>query len=81
MSTPTTAPLRCHCPARTHHGVIDLLQAWLRQASDTVRDELNEFAYGPDPELDRVNELIELIGHLAAVLRPTPPYGQPQEDQ
>lgn len=79
--TTTTTPLRCHCPARTHHGVIDLLLAWLHQASDTVRDELNEFAYGPDPELDRVNELIELIEHLAAALRPALPYSQPREDQ
>lgn len=80
MST-TTAPLRCHCPARTHHGVISLLQAWLHQASDEVRDELAEFAYGPDPELDRIDELIELVGRVAAALRPAPPYGQPREDQ
>jgi hypothetical protein len=47
--TTTTAPPRCHCPARTHHWVIDLLLAWLRQASDAVRDELAEFAYAPRP--------------------------------
>jgi hypothetical protein len=77
----TTALVRCHCPARTHHGVIDLAHAWLRQASDEVRDELAEFAYGPDPQLDRVDELIELVGRVAAALRPAPPYGQPREDQ
>jgi hypothetical protein len=80
MST-TTASLRCRCPARTLHGVIGLLQAWLRQASDQVRDELAEFAYGPEPEPDRVDELIELVGRVAAALRPDPPYGQPREDQ
>lgn len=79
--TTTTALLRCHCPARTHHGVIDLVHAWLRQASDEVRDELTEFAYGPDPELDRVDELIDLLGRLATALRPDPPYGQPRENQ
>ena len=56
MSTSITAPPRCHCPARALHGVISLLQAWLRQASDEVRDELAEFAYGPDPDLDRVDD-------------------------
>jgi hypothetical protein len=81
MSTPTTAPLRCHCPARTHHWVIDLLLAWLHQSSGIIRDELAEFAYGPDPEFDRVDELIELLGCLAAALRPAPPYGQPRQDQ
>lgn len=81
MSTSTTAPLRCYCPANTHHGMISLLQAWLRQASNEVRDELAEFAYGPDPDPDRVDEFIELIGRVAAALRPDPPYGPPREDQ
>lgn len=80
MST-STPVLGCHCPANKLHWVIGLLEAWLRQASDEVLDELAEFAYGPNPDLGRVEELIELIGRTAAQLRPTLPCYGPREDR
>ncbi len=78
MNTATPRP-DCQCPARTGHWVIGLLEAWLRQASDAVLDELAEFAYGPDPDLSRVDELIELIRRIAAELRPAPSHPAPRE--
>lgn len=77
----STPRLGCHCPARTGHWVIGLLEAWLRQASDGVLDELAEFAYGPEPDLGRVDELIELIRRLTAELRPAPSHPAPREHQ
>jgi hypothetical protein len=80
MST-STPLLSCHCPATKLHWVIDLLESWLRQASDEVTGELAEFAYGPDPDPGRVEDLIELIGRTAARLRPTMPSCEPREDR
>ncbi len=78
MSTPTPW-VGCHCPAAKLHWVIGLLEAWLRQASDEVTGELAEFAYGPDPDQRRVDELIELIRRLTAELRPPPSHPAPRE--
>ena len=81
MSTCPPPSPDCACPAAALHWVIGLLESWLRQASDEVRDQLAEFAYGPEAALDRVEELIELIGLTATRLRLALPSTTPGQDR